>query len=76
MQAALAGCDRFSLVVVQGTMACSRVIFSVALVGMLAWCAHASLPDVGKDMADIVSEKGYPIEECELADCLALVVEV
>lgn len=57
-------------------MACSRVIFWVALVGMLAWCAHASLPDVGKDMADIVSEKGYPIEECELADCLALVVEV
>jgi len=51
------------LVVVQGTMACSRVIFWVALVGMLAWCAHASLPDVGKDMADIVSEKGYPIEE-------------
>lgn len=40
-----------------------RALLAVAVACMMV-AASATLPDVGKDMADIVSEKGYPIEEC------------
>ena len=46
-----------------------RAVLVVAVVACTAAAVSATLPDVGKDMADIVSEKGYPIEECTCCCC-------
>ena len=54
-------------------VACAAALALVCVMGVGGVRGVAAgLPDVGKDMADIVSEKGYPIEECALA--LVLVV--